>query len=52
MENYLGFLKSGNSDYSLNVLRKAGADLTTPETVEETFAVMESYIDRMEQLLK
>ena len=52
VENYLGFLKSCNSDYSLNVLRKAGADLTTPETVEETFAVMESYIDRMEQLLK
>jgi oligoendopeptidase F len=52
VENYLGFLKSGNSDYSLNVLKKAGADLTTPETVEETFAVMESYIDRLEKLLK
>jgi len=52
VENYLGFLKSGNSDYSLNVLKKAGADLTTPETVQETFAVMESYIDRMEKLLK
>lgn len=52
VENYLDFLKSGNSDYSLNVLQKAGADLTTPETVEETFAVMESYIDRMEKLLK
>jgi oligoendopeptidase F len=51
VENYLGFLKSGNSDYSLNVLKKAGADLTTPETVEETFAVMEEYIDRMEKLL-
>ena len=51
VENYLGFLKSGNSDYSLNVLQKAGADLTRPETVEETFAVMESYIDRMEKLL-
>ena len=52
VENYLGFLKSGGSDYSLNVLKKAGADLTTPETVEETFAVMEDYIDRMEKLLK
>jgi oligoendopeptidase F len=52
VENYLGFLKSGSSDYSLNVLQKAGADLTTPETVEETFAVMEEYIDRMEKLLK
>jgi oligoendopeptidase F len=52
VENYLGFLKSGSSDYSLNVLKKAGADLTTPGTVEETFAVMEEYIDRMEKLLK
>ena len=34
------------------MLKKAGADLTTPETVQETFAVMESYIDRMEKLLK
>src|SRR5215212_6155733 len=52
VENYLGFLRSGNSDYSLNVLKRAGADLTTPATVEETFAVMESYIDRLEKLLK
>jgi len=51
VEDYLGFLKSGASDYSLNVLRKAGVDLTTPKPVEETFAVMESYIDRLEKLL-
>jgi oligoendopeptidase F len=51
VENYLGFLKSGSSDYSLNALKKAGVDLTTPQAVEETFAVMESYIDRMEKLV-
>ncbi|NJC94723.1 MAG: oligoendopeptidase F family protein, partial [Anaerolineae bacterium] len=51
VENYLGFLKAGGSDYSLNVLRKAGVDLTTPQPVEETFAVMEGYIDQMEELL-
>ena len=51
-EDYLGFLKAGASDYSLNVLKKAGVDLTTPQPVEETFAVMESYIDRLEKLLK
>ena len=51
VEDYLGFLKSGSSDYSLNVLRKAGVDLATPKPVEETFAVMEDYIDRMEKLL-
>ncbi|HET9590906.1 MAG TPA: oligoendopeptidase F [Anaerolineales bacterium] len=50
-EDYLDFLKSGSSDYSLNVLKKAGVDLATPRPVEETFAVMESYIDRLEKLL-
>jgi oligoendopeptidase F len=50
-ENYLGFLKAGSSDYALNVLKKAGVDLTTPKAVEETFAVMESYIDRLEELI-
>jgi oligoendopeptidase F len=51
VENYLGFLRAGNSDYSLNVLKEAGADLTAPQAVEETFAVMESYVDRLETLL-
>lgn len=51
VQNYLGFLKSGSSDYSLNVLRKAGVDMTSPKAVEDTFAVMEGYIDRMEQLV-
>ena len=52
VQDYLEFLESGNSDYALNVLRKAGADLATPQAVEETFAVMEGYIDRMEVLLQ
>jgi oligoendopeptidase F len=51
VEDYLGFLKSGSSVYPLDVLKKAGVDLTTPKPVEETFAVMESYIDRLEELL-
>lgn len=50
-EDYLGFLKSGSSAYPLDVLKKAGVDLTTPKPVEETFAVMESYIDRLEELI-
>ena len=52
VEDYLGFLKSGSSDYSLNALKKAGVDMTSPQAVEETFAVMESYVDRLEKLLK
>ena len=50
-EDYLGFLKSGSSNYSLNILKKAGVDMTSPKAVEETFAVMENYIDRLEKLV-
>ncbi|GMV34473.1 MAG: oligoendopeptidase F [Chloroflexi bacterium] len=50
-EDYLGFLKSGSSKYPLDVLKGAGVDLTTPQAVEETFAVMEGYIDRLEELV-
>jgi oligoendopeptidase F len=50
-EDYLGFLKSGSSAYPLDVLSKAGVDLTTPQAVEETFAVMEGYINRLEELI-
>lgn len=49
--DYLGFLKAGSSDYPLDVLKKAGVDLTTSKAVEETFAIMEGYIDRLEELV-
>jgi oligoendopeptidase F len=51
VEDYLGFLKSGSSVYPLDVLNKAGVNLTTPQAVEETFAVMEGYVDRLEELV-
>lgn len=48
---YLDFLKAGGSDYPLNLLKKAGVDLATPQAVEETFAVLAGYVDRLEQLV-
>jgi oligoendopeptidase F len=51
VQDYLGFLKSGSSRYPLEVLKQAGVDLTSPKPVEETFAVMSGYIDRLEKLL-
>ncbi len=51
VEDYLNFLRSGSSAYPLDVLKRAGVDLASPQPVEETFAVMESYIDRLEKLL-
>ncbi len=52
VDDYLGFLKSGSSAYPLEVLRRAGVDLKNPRPIEETFAVMEGYIDRLEKLVR
>ena len=51
VDDYLGFLRAGSSDYPLEVLRRAGVDLATSKPVEETFDIMEGYIDRLEKLL-
>ncbi len=51
VQDYLGFLKSGSSAYPLEALKKAGVDLASPQPVEETFAIMSSYVDRLEKLL-
>ena len=51
VDDYLGFLKAGSSLYPLEALKLAGVDLTTPQPVEETFAVLAGYVDRLEKLL-
>jgi len=50
-ENYLNFLRAGHSLYPLEALKLAGVDLSTPEPVETTFAVLEGYIAQLERLL-
>jgi oligoendopeptidase F len=50
-ERYLTMLKAGGSVYPLDALSLAGVDLASPKPVEETFAVMASYVDRLEALL-
>jgi oligoendopeptidase F len=51
VENYLGFLKAGCSDYPLDALKRAGVDLTSSGPVDAAFAVMADYVDRLEKLL-
>ncbi|MSO96535.1 MAG: oligoendopeptidase F [Thermoleophilia bacterium] len=50
VESYLAFLSTGDSLYSLDALRLAGVDLTSPAPVEDAFAVLSSLVDRIEQL--
>jgi len=50
-ERYLEFLSAGDSLYPLDALRRGGIDLTSPEPVEQTFAVLASLVDRIEALV-
>ncbi|MCJ7991881.1 oligoendopeptidase F [Priestia megaterium] len=51
VERYVGFLKSGSSDYPIEVLKKAGVDMTTSQPIEEALAVFEEKLTEMERLL-
>jgi oligoendopeptidase F len=47
---YLEFLKSGDSDYPLNLLRKAGVDMESPRPMEEALKVFEGLVKEMAEL--
>jgi oligoendopeptidase F len=49
-QEYLGFLKAGGSLYPLDILQKAGVDLTRPEPVKSAFQVLTDTVDRLEKL--
>ena len=51
VERYLEFLKAGSSDYPIEVLKKAGVDMTTSEPIAEAFKVFEARLKEMEELL-
>lgn len=50
VDRYLGFLKSGGKDYSINILKEAGVDMSTPEPIRQAMSVFEGLIEQMEQL--
>jgi len=51
VERYLQFLSSGSSDYSIELLKKAGVDMTSPEPVRQALKVFDTHLDEMEKLL-
>ncbi|MCT8975347.1 oligoendopeptidase F [Clostridium sp. CX1] len=48
VELYKGFLKSGSSDYPINVLKRAGVDMTTPKPLEDTINRFNELLDMLE----
>lgn len=49
--NYLDYLKAGNSDYALNVIAKAGVDMTKADYLEQAFKVFEKRLEELEALV-
>ncbi|HCW79725.1 MAG TPA: oligoendopeptidase F [Ruminococcaceae bacterium] len=48
VEQYKGFLKSGSSDYPVNILRKAGVDMATAKPMQDTMATFSRLLDMLE----
>jgi oligoendopeptidase F len=49
---YLAFLSAGGSDYPINLLKKAGVDMTKPEAFQAAMKKMNQVMDQIEEILK
>ncbi|MGT2907085.1 oligoendopeptidase F [Streptococcus dentiloxodontae] len=50
-DKYLDYLKAGNSDYPLEVIKKAGVDMTDSAYLETAFKVFEERLSELEELV-
>lgn len=50
-KKYISFLSAGGSDYPINLLKKAGVDMTTSAPFELTMKKMNRVMDEMEKIL-
>jgi oligoendopeptidase F len=48
---YMEFIKTGSSDYPVNILKKAGVDMTTTEPFDNTIKIFGELVDEFEKLL-
>lgn len=50
-EKYLGMLKSGGSDYPMEILKRAGVDLTQESVYKDAFNRFDELVNEMEKLV-
>lgn len=51
VERYLNFLRSGSSEYSIELLKKAGVDMATPEPIRLALKLFDNHLTQMEELI-
>lgn len=52
IDRYLRFLNTGASEYSIDMLKKAGVDMSSPLPIQKTIKKTNDYLDMLEELLK
>jgi len=52
LDRYLTLLKSGGNDYPMNQLKKAGVDLSKPETIKAVVRQLDELVSQLERELK
>jgi oligoendopeptidase F len=52
VEKYLQFLSDGGSDYPIEILKKAGVDMTSAEPFQKTMQAMNRTMDEIDKILK
>jgi oligoendopeptidase F len=52
VEKYIEFLSAGGSDYPIELLKKAGVDMTSAEPFNKTMTAMNRTMDEIEEILK
>ena len=50
IDDYLDFLSKGSSEYSIDLLKGAGVDLSTPTPIENAMQLFKELLDEFEQL--
>lgn len=49
-QDHINFLKAGSSKPPLEIFKTAGVDMTSTQPIEDAFAVLEEYVDRLGEL--
>lgn len=52
LDAYLGFLKAGGSDYPIEILKKAGVDMSSTQPIQDTMDLFGELLDQLEEMLE
>lgn len=50
LEEYLAYLKAGSSDFPIEIMKKAGVDMTNKEYIERAMKVFEDRLNQLEEI--